>query len=249
MGITRTPITRIFVDFAVTTGEKLELPPNEAHHIFKVLRARSGDIFEVSDAARRLHTVEVRENRETFALEELPTPDAAEAGITLYQAIPKGQRMDLVVEKATELGVETIALLVSAHSVVEPGGNKVERWRRLAESSARQSLQLRVPEVGEPVSFAQALLEVGESCAVLLHNDDELPPLESVVAEPPVSLFVGPEGGWSEEELRLADEAGFLFAQLGPYRLRSETAGMVAVARTQAVLEISVERSKKQLQA
>lgn len=242
MGITHTPITRIFVDFAVTPGEKFDLPSNEAHHIFKVLRARNGDTFEVSDVARRLYAAEVRGNREIVALEELSAPGGEDAGITLYQAVPKGQRMDLVVEKATELGAKNITPLVTEHSVVEPGGNKVERWRRLAEAAARQSLQLRVPEIGGPVSFAQALREVGESSGVLLHNDEDLPPLESVIVEPPVSLFVGPEGGWSEEELRFAEEAGLASAQLGPYRLRSETAGMIAVARAQAALERSGKR-------
>ena len=244
MGSTRTPITRIFVDFEVTPGARLDLPPDEAHHIFKVLRARDGDVFEISDVARRLYTVEVRENRETIALEELPAHGSEGDGLTLYQAVPKGQRMDLVVEKATELGVETIVPLVTDHSVVQPRGNKVERWRRLAEAAARQSLQLRVPEIREPMSFAQALREIGQENVVLLHNDDDLPALEDVV-ESPVGLFVGPEGGWSEEELRLAEEMGLAFARLGPYRLRSETAGMVAVARARAVLE----RSGKKLQA
>ena len=233
------------MDFAVTPGERLELPPDEEHHVFKVLRARSGDTFEVADIARRLYVAEVRGNRETVVLEELPAPEGGGPGLALYQAVPKGQRMDLVVEKSTELGVEAITPLLAEHSVVEPGGKKVERWRRLAEAAARQSLQLRVPEIREPVSFEQALREAGKSNGILLHNDEGLPFLESVVVESSSSLFVGPEGGWSEGELRFAEEAGLAVAQLGPYRLRSETAGIVAVARAQAALE----RSGRELRA
>ena len=100
--------------------------------------------------------------------------------------------------------------------------------------AVRQSLRLRVPEVREPVPFAEAVRDVGES-AILLHIGQGLDPLEAVLRSP-ARLFVGPEGGWSEEEIRLARETGLAFAQLGPYRLRSETAGIVAVARARAAL-------------
>jgi 16S rRNA (uracil1498-N3)-methyltransferase len=110
----------------------------------------------------------------------------------------------------------------------------------VAEAAARQALRFSVPEVAEPVRFADAAPEVGET-GVLLHNAPDLKPLEAVVGAP-VSLFVGPEGGWSEGELLLAEEAGITFGGLGPYRLRSETAGIIAVARTLAALESKVER-------
>jgi 16S rRNA (uracil1498-N3)-methyltransferase len=97
-----------------------------------------------------------------------------------------------------------------------------------------------VPEVAEPVRFADAVSEVGET-GVLLHNSPDLQPVEAVVGAP-ASLFVGPEGGWSGDELRLAKDAGIVFGGLGPYRLRSETAGIVAVTRTLAALESRVER-------
>jgi 16S rRNA (uracil1498-N3)-methyltransferase len=98
-----------------------------------------------------------------------------------------------------------------------------------------------LPEVAEPVDLPGAIREAGEN-GVLLHNSPELEDLECVISSP-AALFIGPEGGWSEEELRLAGEAGLAPAQLGPYRLRSETAGMVAVARARAALERSVRRA------
>ncbi|MDQ3910231.1 MAG: RsmE family RNA methyltransferase, partial [Actinomycetota bacterium] len=105
--------------------------------------------------------------------------------------------------------------------------------------------RLRVPDVLEPVEFREVVWRAGEG-GVLLHNALGLPRLEDVAGSA-VSLFVGPEGGWSEEELRVAGEAGLAIAQLGPYRLRSETAGIVAVARARAALEsrirTAVERS------
>jgi 16S rRNA (uracil1498-N3)-methyltransferase len=231
--ITRTPITRIFVDSTLEVGDALKLPEEEAHHVLKALRGRAGDAIEVVDADRRLFVAELRGGREAAILETLRAPEE-EVEVSLYQAVPKGGRMDLVVEKATEVGVTKIVPLVTQRGLVEPRGRKVERWRRVAEAAARQSLRMSVPEVLDPVSFAEAARHAGDS-GVLLHNALGLDPLEDVVGSP-VGLFVGPEGGWSKEEMGLAREAGLAFAQLGPYRLRSETAGLVAVARARAAL-------------
>ncbi len=155
--------------------------------------------------------------------------------MTLYQAVPKGGRMDLVVEKATEAGATRIVPLLTERGEVNPRENKLDRWRRVAEAAARQSLRLRVPEVREPETFGEAIREAGEA-GVLLHNAAGADDVEDAV-EPAASLFVGPEGGWSDGELEAAREAGLSVAGLGPYRLRSETAGIVAVARARAALE------------
>ena len=221
------------------------MPQEEAHHVLKVLRGRDGDAIEVVDARRHLFLAELRGGREAAILESLEAPEEDEE-ISLYQAVPKGGRMDFVVEKTTEVGVTRIVPLVTERGVVEPGSGKVERWRRVAEAAARQALRMGVPEVLEPIPFAEAIRQAGEG-AVLLHNDTGLSSLEDVVGSP-VSLFVGPEGGWSEVEMGLATEAGLALARLGPYRLRSETAGMVAVTRARAVLECSnvVERSLRE---
>ena len=218
------------------------LPENEAYHIQKVLRGKPGSAVEVVDRSQNLFAAELRDRGEAVILEKLHGPGKGHFEVILYQAVPKGKHMDLVVEKATEIGVAAIVPLVTGRSVVRPGGEvKVERWRRLAHAAARQSLQLRVPDVTEPASFEQAVREAGEE-GVLLHNATRLPQLEEVMAGSPVRLFVGPEGGWDEEEIELAEENGFSVAQLGASRLRSETAGIVATARTIAVLEQTADR-------
>jgi 16S rRNA (uracil1498-N3)-methyltransferase len=218
----------------------LELPPGETNHVHNVLRARNGEHIEVVDGEGRLFTARLRGGGEAAVVEKLVAPDRAGVEITLYQAVPKGGRMDLVVEKATEIGATRIVPLLAERGVVSPREEKVGRWRRVAEAAARQALRFSVPEVAEPVRFEHAASEVGES-GVLLHNAPDLQPVEAVVGAP-VSLFVGPEGGWSKDELLLAEEAGITFRSLGPYRLRSETAGIIAVARTLAALESRVER-------
>ena len=223
---------------ALEAGGALELPEGEADHVLKVLRGRERDLVEVVDGAGRLFVAELRGGRRADVVEELALAGAEDVEISLYQAIPKGGRMDFVVEKATEVGVSTIVPVVAERGVVNPREGKIGRWRRVVEAAARQSLRLRVPEVREPVPFERAVREVGEA-GVLLHNAPGLDVVEAVVGSP-AGLFVGPEGGWGAGELRLAEEVGLTFAQLGPYRLRSETAGVVAVARAQATLESRV---------
>ena len=216
----------------------MRLPEDEGRHVLKVLRGRSGDTLEVVDASRRLFLAELGAGGEASILKVLEGPGDEGIEISLYQAVPKGGRMDLVVEKATEVGATRIVPLLTARGIVRPRDAKVGRWRRVAEAAARQSLRMGVPEVAEPVNFSEAVREAGGE-GVLLHNALDLESLEAVIPAR-ASLFVGPEGGWSEEELRVAEEAGLALAQLGPYRLRSETAGMVGVARARAALERSV---------
>jgi 16S rRNA (uracil1498-N3)-methyltransferase len=232
-----TEITRVFSHSSLRIGDVVRLSEEEAHHVYKVLRGRVGDKIEVVDGAGRLFVAELLRGREANITEERPVEDD-DTAVTLYQAVPKGRHMDLVVEKATELGAGRIVPLVTERGVVrlEEGDGKVWRWRRVAEAAARQSLRLRVPEIGEVLPFSEAVREAGET-GVLLHNGPNLPPLEEAVSGLAVGLFVGPEGGWSGGELTMAEETGLRFASLGPYRLRSETAGMVAVARACAVRE------------
>lgn len=228
---------------ALAVGESLNLPVEEARHISKVLRGRTGDAFEVVDGERRLFVAELREGREAVVVESLDDALSSVGDVVLYQAVPKGRHMDLVVEKATELGVTSIVPLVTDHGVVrmDDGGAKLQRWRRISEAAARQSLQRRIPDVSEPVTFEAAVARAGEK-GILLHNTPDLLALEECVSPDEVRLFVGPEGGWSAGELRGAAEARVRLAQLGPYRLRSETAGIVAVARARAVMDAAGRR-------
>ena len=230
-------ITRLFSTSLLETGDVMRLSEEEGHHIYKVLRACTGDRIEVVDDAGRLFVAELLKGREASIVEERLV-EGETGSVTLYQAVPKGRHMDLVVEKATELGVARIVPLSTERGVVKlsDGDEKGRRWHRVAEAAARQSLRLRVPEVGEVVSFSEAVREAGET-GVLLHNGPDLPPLEDLVPLSAVALFVGPEGGWSEKELARAGASDLSLASLGPYRLRSETAGVVAVARACAVVE------------
>ena len=232
-------ITRIFSPSSLEVGDTLRLSVEERHHVYKVLRGGVGDRIDVVDGRGRLFVAELGERQGFTIVEGRTTPsEGGEGEVVLYQAVPKGRHMDLVVEKVTELGVGTIVPISTDRGVVrlsEEGG-KVRRWRRVAEAAARQSLRLQIPEVREGVSFSDAVREVGKA-GVLLHNGPDLPPLEDALTGEKTGLFVGPEGGWSDKELATAVTFGLSLGSLGPYRLRSETAGIVAVARACTVLE------------
>ncbi|MBA2442037.1 MAG: 16S rRNA (uracil(1498)-N(3))-methyltransferase [Rubrobacter sp.] len=242
------PTTRVFVGSEIELGETISLPAEERSHVFKVLRGRTGDRIEVVDRRQRLLVAELLDSGEASVVGELASAEEPAGSIALYQAVPKGRNMDTVVEKATELGVTRIIPLFTERSVARPSGEggKVDRWRRVAEAASRQSLQLRVPELCEPAVFLEVAASYGAgSTGIVLHNGPGLPEVEDALSglepEAPLGLFVGPEGGWSERELEAVEGGGLRLAQLGPYRLRSETAGIVAVSRA----ETGLRRARK----
>jgi 16S rRNA (uracil1498-N3)-methyltransferase len=146
--------------------------------------------------------------------------------------MPKGRKMDLVVEKLSELGIAVIVPVYSDGSVAKPkpgGGDKAERWRRIALSSARQAKRARVMEVAEPIALA-GWLDCWDGALIVLATEIEAEPLGSAVehADSPLALVVGPEAGFSAEEICALQEHGAIFASLGNRVLRTETAALVA---------------------
>lgn len=219
-------------------GDVVELARDDARKLTLVLRRGEGSPLEVVDSAGAL-----------FAATLLPAPSGAHARLdaalqrpaaprltlTLAQGVPKGQKMDFVVEKATELGVARIVPFYgerSAGDATRPG--KVERWRRIARSAAQQCGRLDVPEVAEPLDFAalagtfatygRALVPWELADPVPLR--DVLPPLVAEVTS--LLIAIGPEGGLSRAESDAATAAGAVPISLGRRILRTETAGLVA---------------------
>jgi 16S rRNA (uracil1498-N3)-methyltransferase len=174
--------------------------------------------------------------------------DAAPAGrpVILLQAIPKGERMDLLVQKTTELGVARICPVVSARTVVQAktgagagGDNRLRRWRLIAQEAARQCGRADLPIIDEPRSLDEALVMTPAACVrFMAWEEDRAQPLRRTLTgdEPAVALLVGAEGGFTPAEAESAARAGFTAVGLGPRILRSETAAIVAVALVQAAL-------------
>lgn len=236
---------RFFVEGVHAAGDTVTLAGSDARKILTVLRKRSGDHLEIVDSAAVLFDAELDTDGNRVAvrlLQRLPSGQAFGPQITIAQGIPKGQKMDFVVEKLTELGVAAIVPLESERSVVTGVGfSKLDRWRRLAKSSAQQCGRRDVPEIAAPADFEAVLRSFGSFDCVLLPW--ELAPPESGAAglriaalvrgKKNVLAIIGPEGGFSHQEVSAAREAGAHVVSLGDRILRAETAGLVLAALVQ----------------
>ncbi|NTV52721.1 MAG: 16S rRNA (uracil(1498)-N(3))-methyltransferase [Candidatus Firestonebacteria bacterium] len=213
----------------------------DARHA-RVLRLQSGDEVRLCDGQGREWSARIAGvTPQALALGEL-TPLAAQPEpalqVTLYQGLARGDKLELIVQKGTELGMTRLVPMVTAHSQLrlEAASPKRIRWQEIARQAARQCGRTRVPEVAAPLSFAQALTE-GLSAEVAIMPFERAGAehswkrqLASKAQVNTVSLFIGPEGGFSDQEMDLALAAGVQGVSLGPRILRSETAGLITVA-------------------
>jgi len=221
---------------------RAELTAEARHYLRDVLRLSPGDEVELFDGRGGAWPARLEPGWEALSLGERRAAAAAGPAVHLLFALAKGEKVDLVVQKATELGAARVAPFAAERSVVrlepEKGVERTVRWRRIAEEAARQCGRADVPEVAAPAPLEAALAAVPPGFRlVVLHGEGGAPlaalPLEGA---PGLALVVGPEGGLTAEELRTCDAAGALRATLGPRTLRAETAAIVAVALAQAAV-------------
>jgi 16S rRNA (uracil1498-N3)-methyltransferase len=225
---------RFFVD-QVRRGEA-ELAGDEAEHLSRVLRAEVGQRYEICDGARLYlgEIVEARKRAVRFrVVEELPVPEPA-MRITLLASLIKFDRFEWMIEKATELGVESIVPVQTERSEVGlqlAAGKRVERWSKIARAAAQQSRRVRAPEISAPVSFREAAQTAAER-RICLDETPGCPALRSALdgGAATVAILVGPEGGWTDRERTLLAGAGWVVVSLGPLILRAETAAIAALA-------------------
>ena len=217
----------------------------ELHHLRDVMRLRAGATVSLLTAANVEHLARIERyeaNRAIVRVEKTAT--AAEAPpLVLAAAIIKGPRMDFLVEKAAELGVTELWPMLCARSVVRsPGAERIGRWRRLATAAAKQSLAPTALEVHDPLEFTGLIKRTREQWATPLKLICTMgtEPIASVMRRAkPHSIVVacGPEGDFTDSEIQLAKDAGFVMAALGHNRLRSETAAIAAVSIAAAALD------------
>jgi 16S rRNA (uracil1498-N3)-methyltransferase len=238
---------RFFAEGAKDVGETVEIGGTDAHKIANVLRLSVGDRMVVIDSAARTFTAAItavgRVVRATVE-EEIFDDRAPSAAlrIDVAQAVPKGRRMDFVIEKGSELGVETFFPFYCERSVSrDVGSEKAARWQRIARSAAQQCGRKSVPTVIDSMPYAKLLERFGEYDAVLFAWELATPaPLHRRLAEAlPVSgralVVVGPEGGFTHAEAELAQCRGAAMLWLGPRVLRTDTAALVLLAVIGAV--------------
>jgi len=221
------------------SGNQAALTGEHADHLVRVLRARVGQEFEIAtgDVVRRGYIISVRAGRVEFELgEEVPAASATD--VTLLLAIFKFDRMEWAIEKCTELGASRIVPVIARRSdahLASSSAKRAERWRRVALQAAEQSRRASPPEIGAPIKVQDAVNLAAGALRIVLAESEKRSRLRDVLAshpERPTVLAIGPEGGWTEDELQLFQNAGWISATLGSTILRAETAAIAAAAIT-----------------
>ena len=233
---------RLFLPPERLTAQRLILDGDEHQHLGRVLRARPGDQVVVFDGRGNEFDAEVvAAGRDTteLALGARRAALAATVRITLLQSVARGERMDWIVQKTCELGVARIVPVLTSRVVARPAGSPTRRarWEKIAREAARQSGRADVPEVSEPISLGRALAESDpQDLRLALWEVSRGQPLRKALPSTPrpTTVLVGPEGGFSDDEIAAAKAAGFQIVTLGPRILRVETAALVAVTLVQA---------------
>jgi 16S rRNA (uracil1498-N3)-methyltransferase len=224
------------------SGDTAALTGANAEHLARVLRARIGQEFAVACGEQvRLGTITgITDQRVEFTLgEPLPSETNARA-VTLMLAVFKFDRLEWAIEKATELGVAKIIPVIAKRTdahLADAAGKRAERWRRIAKEAAQQSRRASVPEIADPIKLKNAIAAQGVPGVhvVLSEVERERSLSEAVSGASECVIAIGPEGGWSPDELKLFAEYGWLSCSLGPNILRAETAAIAALAVSNAV--------------
>jgi 16S rRNA (uracil1498-N3)-methyltransferase len=234
-------IPRLYCPSLLAFGAAVDLPESAAHHARRVLRLDAGDAVTLFDGQGAEFAATLLAGNRALVGERNPVDCEAPIRVTLAQALPAADKMDWLVQKAVELGVAAVQPLAARRCVVRLAGERAERriahWQQVAVAACEQCGRNRVPVVAPLRDLPHYLGEtvVGETARLLLSPDagvrlSELPPPRGAV-----TLLVGPEGGFEDGEVLAAAAAGFTALRLGPRVLRTETAGLAALAAMMAL--------------
>ena len=242
---------RFFVEPSQIGEKEIVITGPDVNHIRNVLRMRAGEELLAADGQgseyrcilRELQDSEIRAEicRKLSGSAELPSR------ITLFQGLPKSDKMDLIIQKCVELGVFRIVPVTTKRTVVKLDAKKEEsrrkRWTAVSESAAKQSGRGIIPEISGVRGFKEAVEEAGELdvCLIPYEKAEDMARTREILSGIPagasIGVFIGPEGGFEEEEVREAMEAGARPITLGRRILRTETAGMAVLAMLGYLLE------------
>lgn len=224
------------------SNNRATLTGAHADHLTRVLRARVGQEFDIvaHGVLRRGRVAALTDGRIEFELAEEIPADSSTFHLTLLLAVFKFDRMEWAIEKCTELGVARIVPVIARRTdshLASASPKRAERWRRIALQASEQSRRVTPPEMSDPLKLLAALA-IPAKLRIVLSESEEQSHLRDihVAGESEVVLAIGPEGGWTEDELELFRKDGWVPASLGPTILRAETAAIAATAITMASL-------------
>ncbi len=230
-------MTRLYVPQALVAGSDIPLADEAFRHLVQVLRMQAGEALTVfnGDGGEYAATLATASRKgATLAIgAHNPVDREAPIAVTIAQCVSKGDRMDYALQKSTELGAAHFDTVLSGHGVVKMDGErwekKLEHWRGVVVAAAEQSGRTRLPQVTAPISFDKYIVAPHEGLKLILAPGGSIS-LMQLPATSQITALIGPEGGFSEVELDIADRHGWLRVGLGPRILRTETAPVALLA-------------------
>lgn len=231
---------RYFVDKEDMHGEVIFIRNGDAKHLGRVLRVKNGDHVEVCDGAGTDYScvvVNVKKDEIQLEIESAAKSQSEpETSVTIFQSLPKGDKMETVIQKCVEIGVCKIVPVASERCVAKfeekDFSKKRERWQKISLAAAKQSGRGIVPEIGNIVSFKEAVgMAASFDKAAIAYEKEEKIGIRDFVKNfegESVCIFIGPEGGFGDSEIEKAAAFGITSVSLGKRVLRTETAGMAA---------------------
>ncbi len=235
----RTP--RLFINMSLTTGEIISLPREKAHHISHVLRMRMGDSINLINNSSNEYQSKIIEISKKSAKIEIEgskqVNNESPLTVNLCLAVAKGQHMDFSIQKAVELGVKNITPVISEFSNVKIHddrlSNKLAHWQNIIISATEQCGRSYLTQIQQPVALTEWLSLEASKTRLILHPESQKSMSGIQLSDNDLTLMVGPEGGFSEAEIRHAEENACESISLGPRILRAETAVVTAVSIAQ----------------
>lgn len=231
---------RFYLDGAAETGALVPMAEEDARHCLRVLRLRPGDAVEaLADGRRFAAVIEGVENGVTLRIGEERPSTESRLRVTLFQGLPKADKMELICQKAVELGADAVVPVLMTRSVSRPdaadGRKKRDRWQKIAREAGKQAGRCSQTRIAEPVSFAACVKELAALDAAIVPWEEEGGyTLRRFAQEHPaittLGIVIGPEGGITAEEIGAMKAAGCQPVTLGPRILRTETAGLAALS-------------------
>lgn len=238
---------------------QIMLSPDKSHYLLNVMRCRIGDLISVIDGHGRAFQAEIQSIRNGTVflniLSEITVDTESLFNLILCQGIIKGEKMDMIVQKATELGIRQIIPLITERVIVKET-RKLKRWQKIADEATEQCKRAVIPNIREPVDIRKFLLQsnsaitqrkrgllfweeggkaITEALKEVIYCEDAK---GAFINDMPFYIVIGPEGGLTSQEVELAEESGFIKTTLGKRLLKSETAAIVSIALIQFLLEL-----------
>ena len=234
-------LTRVYVEEPLQAGQPCVVEGSAANHIMRVLRLGDGDLLTLFDGRGGEYGARIsglnKHSVKVDVLEHREVERESALHLTLAQGISRGERMDWVMQKATELGVTRIIPVITERTMVKlderQSEKKVQHWRGIVVAACEQSGRNRVPEVTPPVAYYEVIRAIEPSMTRILLSPTGTQRASELPRSTHIAMLIGPEGGLSDNEREAAVAAGFQEVRMGPRILRTETAAIAALAALQ----------------